>query len=637
MSDFLSDNDDLRFYIEQAIDWERLYAESSRMDGPESVYESFEEARETWGDILQLIATFSAEQIAPHWKELDTEGMELVDGEVSFGPRLQGIMDKLNELELHGMCLPAAVGGMSCPLMLYSLSVELVGRADVSVMAHHGFHGGIALAMLFYSAMEGTTEFDPERGELISTRFQDAIETILSGEAWGSMDITESDAGSDMGALRTVGRQDAAGDWTVKGQKIFITSGHGRWHFVIARTEDSGASDDPMAGLGGLSLFLVEAFRDEDDGSRTRFSTVERLEEKLGHHASATVAISFEDSPAQLIGKRGEGFKYMLLLMNNARISVGLESIGLAESALRAARDYASVRRSMGKTIDKHEMIADYLEEMETDIRGLRALAIDAAFHEELSQRVQLRLQYQAPEDPEEKAALEEERRSLMWRSRLATPLLKFLGAEKAVEICRRSLQIHGGSGYMTEYPVEKYLRDALVLPIYEGTTQIQALMATKDSLLYILKNPAGFAKRYAEVRWARRTARDPLQRRVAELRANVHAAQVTLIRWIVQGKLSHVPVTGWSKVMRDWDTKVDFAPALLHAEKLAQMLADALIVELLAEQAERWPERKIWLERYLERAEPRSRFELDRIRTTGQRLLDELKAEEPATAQAAK
>src|SRR5690606_24172364 len=177
---------------------------------------------------------------------------------------------------------------------------------------------------------------------------------------------------------------DDDGNWYVTGQKIFLTSGHGKHHIVIARTEP----DKP--GLAGLSLFHVPAYEDMPDGTRRRIAVIDRLEEKLGHHGSATAAVSFDRAPARLIGRRGEGFQLMLLLMNNARVGVGFESIGVCEAAYRKARDYAAERRSMGKTIDRHEMIADFLDEMQTEILGLRALAMQCAWHEELHQRTKM-------------------------------------------------------------------------------------------------------------------------------------------------------------------------------------------------------------------------------------------------------
>src|SRR5262249_32557123 len=159
---------------------------------------------------------------------------------------------------------------------------------------------------------------------------------IASGAAWGCMDITEPDAGSDMAALRTVAEQAPDGSWTVSGRKIFITSGHGKYHVVVAKTGDGG--------LGELSIFLVKAYDDLPDGTRVRPVAVERIEEKLGHHGSVTAALTFDRAPAQLLGKRGEGFKYMLTLMNNARLAIGFESLGLCEAAHRMAAAYAEER-----------------------------------------------------------------------------------------------------------------------------------------------------------------------------------------------------------------------------------------------------------------------------------------------------
>ncbi|MBO85851.1 MAG: hypothetical protein CL927_10880, partial [Deltaproteobacteria bacterium] len=477
--DFLADNPDLRFYVNHWIDWAILAEEveykgfSEELANAGDGYTNTMEARDVYADVLSLAGQLAAGEIAPRAAQIDREGLELVDGEVVLPDAMTEIFHTLAETGLHGMCVPREFGGMNVPLMVYFLSGELFARADVSVMAHFGFHGGIAMALLVYSALEGTATVDPETGGIVDCRFADAVRDIVENAEWGSMDITEPGAGSDVGAMRTRGVQNADGQWFVTGQKIFITSGNGKYHIVLARTEDAGESDDPMAGLGGLSLFLVEAWSEDASGDRVRHATLSRIEEKLGHHASPTVAVDFDNAPAELIGKRGEGFKLMLLLMNNARISVGFEGLGVCEAALRMARAYAAERVSMGKTINKHELIADYIDEMENTVVGLRAICVDAGFSEELAQRKRLRLMYAPPEDAAEKRALEREVKDLAWQSRLNTPLLKYMAAEAAVDMARQTLQIHGGYGYTTEYGAEKLLRDALVLPIYEGTSQI--------------------------------------------------------------------------------------------------------------------------------------------------------------------
>jgi alkylation response protein AidB-like acyl-CoA dehydrogenase len=627
MGDFFADNDDLQWTFEHGVDWATLFEHTQLLEGDDAEFATWEEARDFWREIAGMIGQFAADEIAPHAAEIDEQPMRIVDGRVVMAPRLVTIFEGLKQLEIHGMCLPRQLGGMNCPLMLYFLSAELIARGDVSVMTHHSFHGGMAMAMLTYSLLEGTTEFDVATRSLVSTRFQAEIAEIAAGEAWGCMDITEPDAGSDMGALRARGEQDEDGAWFVTGQKIFVTSGNGKYHFVIARTEE--ASGD--LGLDGLSLFLVNTY-DDVDGERVDRATVERLEEKLGHHGSPTVAVSFERAPARLVGRRGEGFRMMLLLMNNARIAVGFESLGLCEAAYRMAKDYAAQRPSMGKTIDRHEILADYLQQMDADIRGLRALAVRAAFNEEVAHRLRMRRDFLCEPGSAEWTALDEESNRRTWRSRLTTPLVKFLAAEKAVEIARRALQIHGGVGYTKEYGAEKLLRDSLVLPIYEGTSQIQALMATKDALLFITKNPGGFFSAWADAQRQAAIGGDAAQRGVARLRATAQAAQVALMRRILRGKLKGQGIGHWKAALADWDTRTDFAPALLHAERLCRMLADAAVADALWSQVRKDDSRRWILERHLETALPRSRYLLDCIKTTGDRLLAELAAGE-ATA----
>jgi hypothetical protein len=213
--------------------------------------------------------------------------------------------------------------------------------------------------------------------------------------------------------------------------------------------------------------------------------------------------------------------------------------------------------------------------------------------------------------------------------ARRVTPLLKYLAAEKAVELSRKAVQIHGGNGYMREYGAEKLLRDAMVMPIYEGTSQIQALMAMKDTLGGILKAPQEFVTRIAQARWRALSARDSLERRVAKLQQLSLSAQRHLITKTATDKmksLGGMPVTEWPDAfLKNWNPKRDFAYAMLHAERLTRLLADEAICELLLAQAKKHPERRAVLERYLERAEPRARNLHHQITSTGHRLLARL------------
>ena len=624
MPNFYTDNEDLRFYVEQQLDWAPLVELTEFFHKAEGAFENADEAVDFYRSVLDMLGEFAANEIAPHSATIDTEHATLQNGDVTFPPVMQKIFDQIKALELHGMCVPRDLGGMNCPFVVFMLGSEMMARADVSVAAHNGFHGGIAMAMLLFSTSEGSTEFDKDTARITHTRFGAEMAEIISGEAWGSMDITEPGAGSDMAAMRTKGTQDAQGNWSVTGEKIFITSGHAKYHFVIARTEETDASD-AFAGLKGLSMFLVPAYTDNDDGTRTYHAEFSRLEEKLGHHGSATVGISYDESPAQLVGQRGEGFKYMLQLMNNARVAVGFESLGILEASYRMAREYAAERKSMGKTIDQHEMIADYLDEMKTDIQAVRALAVSGAYHEEMAQKLNLLLNFMPPEDETELARTKRRMKKHQQRSRFLTPLLKYLGSEKAVEHSRRCIQIHGGFGYSNEFGAEKLLRDAMVLPIYEGTSQIQALMAMKDNLMGILKDPKGFVQSSARAFWLSNSARDPNERRVARLRVRINKTLQFLMSRLAGKKLGEMrkqPVGAWGAFFKVWDPKKDFALAMLHAERLTKMLADLAVCEELLAQAQKHPERTEVLERYLERAEPRGRFLYDEITTTGTRLL---------------
>lgn len=625
MANFFEDNDDLLFYVDRAIDWAPLVELTEyRFKAPDA-HADAKEAAEFYRSVLELAGQFSAESVAPHAPEIDRDHPRLENGKVVMPPVQEAIFGQLKELEMHGMSLPRELGGMNCPYLLVLFCTELFARSDVSVAAHLGFHGGMALAGLAYSVLEGTTEFDAEAGRITRTRFEEMIREIGAGEAWGSMDITEPGAGSDMAAIQTRGEQDADGNWFLTGNKIFITSGHAKYHFVIARTEETDERD-AFAGLKGLSMFLVRAFEDRD-GERIHYAHFDKLEEKLGHHGSATAAVRYDKSPAHLLGERGDGFRQMLILMNNARLGVGFESLGISEAAYRLARDYAADRPSMGKNIARHEMIADYLDEMRTDIQAVRALCVKGAWHEEMGQKMRLMLRFMPPAGEEERKAAEDAMNRHLRASRSLTPLVKYYGAEKAVQIAQRCIQIHGGYGYSTEYGAEKLLRDAMVLPIYEGTSQIQALMAMKDHLMGVLQRPGAFVRGSVKA-WARSWfSPDRNTRRVARLQRRRYGALRYLMTHLAWAKFR----SGQGGFFKDWDPKRDFALAMLHAERLTRILTDVAVSEVLLEQARDHPGRQDLLERWLERAEPRARYMYHEITRTGARLLGTL-AKGPAT-----
>jgi len=602
VASFYQDNQDMQFYVDKYIDWNRLGQLIAH--GPID-----SDVVQTYKDILDLIGDFVANEIAPRAKQLDIDPITVENGEVKVSPAFTEIFDQLKELGVFGLVIPEELGGMGCPIMLHYLANEIIARADVSIMTHYGFHDGIALALFIYCLEEeGSSSFNLDTLKFEGFRFEKEIAELISGETWGSMDITEPNAGSDMSAISTKAVQDSDGTWKLTGQKIFITSGHGKYHIVIARTSGDAKSGD----LKGLSLFLVPAYEGTGDDKKW-LAQVERVEHKIGHNASPTCTITYDETPGMLVGKTGDGFKLMLILMNSARLGVGFESIGVCQAALTAAKEYAEERSTMGKPISQHEMIADYLEGMETDTAGIRALAVEAALSEELALRYKIKIKYLNDGNDDAKQARKRLLKSNKMRARKFTPLLKYLAAEKSVELSRMCIQIHGGVGYTKEFGAEKLLRDALVLPIYEGTSQIQSLMVVKDALAKYMKKPMSMFSDLFGALKSSYVSRDELTKRVGKLKLRATWAQLYIMYKIMRGKFSR----GGFKGLKRTDPNKDFSFALLNAERLTQIIADSEICEILFKQASKFQEREGLLRKYLRRAEPRARYMFDLIKTS--------------------
>jgi 3-(methylthio)propanoyl-CoA dehydrogenase len=631
-TNFFLDNDDLRFQLSR-VDWGTLVELQEGAFNDADAFKDPAEARAFYEDVLTQLGELVAREIAPYERELDEEHPELVDGEVVTPPRMKKILGLLHEMGAFSLTLPRRVGGSNCPILVSNVLVEMFCRADASVAGEYGFHGGIAQALMFYSLEEGSVEM--KDGYAVSTRFDDVVKRIVEDGEWGAMVLTEPGAGSDLAQLKAKATLKDDGTWRLTGQKIFITAGHGDHHIVIARSED----EKTHPGLKGLSLFYVPRFVDESGkrcargapGARKNFE-IGGVEHKMGQHSAVAATIHYEESIAELIGTRGHGFLGMLLLMNNARIAVGFEGIGTCEAAYRMARAYAEERTTMGKPIARHEMIADALDEMDVMIRGMRAITFEAAYHEEVSARLKVNLQARPPASEEDRKDFEKRARRHKRRARHLTPLIKYLAGEECVRQARTCMQILGGLGYIVETGAEKILRDALVIPVYEGTSQIQALMALKDNLQAAMRNPGRFLSDIATARLESLSGRSELEKGEARLRWYALSAMQTIITRIAADKLGDVkgrPLAEWkSAFMKDWDPARDFSFGLLHAERLTKLLSWAAMAETLVRQAEEvrgtadHEERHALALRFIERFEPRAKGVVGEIEATGGSLL---------------
>jgi alkylation response protein AidB-like acyl-CoA dehydrogenase len=621
MSDnFYIDNDDLRFYIEQAVDWDALVELTEHGSAAEDRPASTRDARDMYEDILKEFGKFCAKQVDPHVRKIDQEGTRLENGEVVASPTFDKIFKGLKKLDVFGLPLPRELGGLNTPALVYMAAAEMLARGDVSCMTHFGFHTGVAMTLYLCALRDPRTKV--VNGRVISTPYDEAIRACCAGEAWGCMVLTEPGAGSDLGQIRTTAKLQADGSWRVTGEKIFITSGHGQYQLVLARSEDP----DRSPGLKGLSLFLCEQKREGKTNVR-----IAKVEHKIGHNGSPTCVLVYEDSHGELIGRRGEGFELMLLLMNFARIAVGFESMGIIEAAYRSAKEFAEQRVTMGKTVDRHEMIADYLEDMNLYRIGIRALAFETAQKVERSMKLEQILKFDPPADETARAEMQKRVSRLKRQTRDMTPLLKYISSEKAVEHARMAMQILGGVGYTQEYLPEKLLRDSLVLPIYEGTSQIQSLMALKDQLMQGLRDPRRFIVKMARANWKRVAENEPMEKQLSKLFAMKYKALQTILVRIASNKLKstyELPIGAWTDALfSQWDPKLDFAPGLLHAERLTRILADVTIARILVKYALKFPERRVYAERFMARSELRCRFWLSEIEEHGEALLADLSA----------
>jgi alkylation response protein AidB-like acyl-CoA dehydrogenase len=454
MANFFTDNDDIRFLL-RYYDLGRL---AEIMEGDFSDAERFDfapadatEAVENYHEVLDVIGSVSGDFIAPRAEDIDRQGNILNDdGTVSRAVGMQENIDALGRAQVMGFTLPHRYGGLNFPNFIYTVSNEIVSRADAALMNIYGLQG-IAETINAFASEEIKEQYLPGFAE---------------GKSTGAMVLTEPDAGSDLQAVKLRAYQDDQGQWKLHGVKRFITNGCGEVLLVLARSEP-----DRSGGLG-LSLFVC---------GRGPTVKVRRLEEKLGIHGSPTCELFFNHTPCQLIGERQRGLvTYVMSLMNGARVGIAAQSLGIAEAAYRVARNYAASRKQFGSAIEAFPAVRDLLVEMKMDLEAARTLTYETCWVVDHEYDILRREEAGEVADKAQKKALKQQEKKLKRLAAMLTPMSKYYASEMCNRVASDSIQVLGGSGYMKDYSVERHLRDARITSIYEGTSQLQIIAAVR-------------------------------------------------------------------------------------------------------------------------------------------------------------
>jgi alkylation response protein AidB-like acyl-CoA dehydrogenase len=456
---FYSDNADLKFHL-QNVDLAEVVRLREQDYGQATEYpdapEDYADALDSYDRVLEMLGGICGENLAPRARDVDLHGATFADGEVCYAPGTAQNLEDLRRADLMGVTLPRQFGGLNMPTTLYSMMMEMVSRADASLQNLVGLQ----------DIAETITKFGSEDQK------QRFLPRFASGEVDGAMVLTEPEAGSDLQAVQTRAWQDSeTGKWYLNGMKRFITNGCAQVQLVLARSEE-GSKDGR-----GLSMFICE---------RGPELKVRRIEEKLGIHGSPTCELQYNDVPAELVGSRRRGLtRYVMSLMNGARVAISSQAVGIAEAAYRSALEYARAREQFGVTIDKFPAVYEMLVSAKVQVAAARALLY------ETTRYVDLRETYEHLVEHGDPGTLPADARSRAKQySRIAaelTPLSKAFSTEMANQVAYDSLQIHGGTGYMKDFNVERYCRDARITNIYEGTTQLQYVAAVGGVIQRVL------------------------------------------------------------------------------------------------------------------------------------------------------
>ena len=449
MANFFSDNKDLQFHLNHPLMKrivelkERGYADKGKYDYAPV---DFEDAMDSYRRVMDICGEICGDVIAPNAEGVDHEGPKVVDDHVVYAPGTAQNIEALNKAGLFGLTLPRKYEGLNFPLPLFVMANEMVARADA------GFENIWGLQ----DCAETLNEFASEE---IKAKY---LPRVSRGETC-AMDLTEPDAGSDLQAVMLKAHWDEEKQtWLLNGVKRFITNGDGHISLVLARSEEG------TADARGLSMFVYD---------RANMAVkVRRIENKLGIKGSPTCELVFTNAPAELVGDRKMGLiKYVMSLMNAARLGIGAQSTGLSEAAYREALKYAHERKQFGKPIIEFPAVFEMLSNMKAKLQASRAMLYETtrfvSIYKELTH-----ISKERKLTPEERAEMKEYTRM----ADAFTPLLKLMSSEYCNQLAYDAIQIFGGSGYMKDYPIERIYRDARNTNIYEGTSQLQVVAAIR-------------------------------------------------------------------------------------------------------------------------------------------------------------
>lgn len=455
MPDFFADNPDIHFNLER-LDLRQLadllegdYSDAREFDyAPEDSADAFD----NYVKVCEIAGVLCGNSIAERAREVDLEGNVFQDGEVTYHPLVVANLLDFKRAQLMGISLPRRYGGLNMPQAVKTAVLEILSRADASFMNLVGLQ----------DIAETINEFGTEEQK------EKYIPRLATGDATGAMVLTEPDSGSDLQSIRlkAIPPEDRHDNevWHLMGMKRFITNGCGDILLVQARSEE-GTTD-----ARGISLFVCE----KDDTIHLR-----RIEDKLGIHGSPTCEMMFNNTPAYLIGKRRLGLiKYVMSLMNGARLGIAAQALGIAEAAYRTARKYAETRVQFGKTIIEIPPVYEMLTNMRVQIEASRVLLYESAKVVDLFKIPERRIQQNRERG---KSVDPEIRKHTKYYERLAsvlTPFSKYHISEMCNRITYDGIQVMGGSGFMKDYNMERYYRDARITTIYEGTSQMQIVGA---------------------------------------------------------------------------------------------------------------------------------------------------------------